>query len=170
MKPKGQGVTDRFYSKAQSLVVNACVNGAKPVITDWSETSYFVTVDRVAFFIIPKDKFCLMEKFYIPCDKLYLTENTYLCEIYGSKFSEAHPTGNQTRDNFTGQTVIDFETLYGPRYLDAEKLLTFPKQRLYCMSKPDGPVFILTTLRVLLGGIWPLKTKKTGNGYSNKDN
>jgi hypothetical protein len=170
MKPKGQGVTDRFYSKAQSLVVNACVNGAKPVITDWSETTYFVTVDRVAFFIIPKDKFCLMEKFYIPCNKLFLTENTYLCEIYGREFSEAHPTGNQTRDNFTGQTVIEFETPYGLRYLDAEKLQAFPKQRLYCVAKPDGPIFILTTLRVLLGGVWHLKTKKAESGYSNKDN
>jgi hypothetical protein len=97
-------------------------------------------------------------------------EKDFLRDIYGHKFTEVSLTGNQTKNVLTGQTISEVRTSYGYKYISEEKLSLFPKQRLYCMSKPDGPVFILTTLKVLLGGIWPLKTKKMGSGYSNKDN
>lgn len=162
-RPKGKALHDKFYYKVQASMLDYVVNqNVLPVVTDWSETSYFITSDRVTFYIIPKMDYYLSEKFIYPCKKLFQTDEPYVQNLYLKNSYEVKLTGNQFATGIDNKTVVlEISTGDGVMYIKQSSLSLFPKQHIFCMSqKPKSPILVLSSLKTLLGGVWPFNSSK----------
>ena len=154
--------TDRFYIKVQQEIIYDLIKspGQSPLVVQWSAQSLFVSLDRKVFYIIPTDKYFLRDSFVVDVDKIWqgATElDVYLEPFIRRELYTAYATGNMTRLSQVEDTYkMEFksgETLY---YINSDAIKLFPKQRKYAVTTEKTPIFVISDLNVLLGGIWPL--------------
>lgn len=159
-KPKGQGIHEKFYYKVQAEMVSDYISkGTLPIVSLWNENWYYITSDRITFYLIPKTSYCLSEKFISPCEKLFITDKHYVSELYPGVMEIVDLTGNQYAINDLSGTSVKLEIKSHSKkvYVMESSLRLFPKQRILCMkSQEKTPVFVLSTLKTLLGGVWPI--------------
>ena len=164
MKVKGQGIHDRFYLKVQDDIISKLIDGViyKPVVLEWNYSHFYVTTDHASFYIIPKDKFYLKETF-IESVGDYFPGFTFVKDVYWGEFEKCQLTGNVLHLDPSNakhpKALLELSDFTGQKFIQEDLLTLFPKQRIFCISKehPSGPVFVLTTLRSLLGGVFPVK-------------
>ena len=155
-RPKGISQLDNFYVKSQQHIIKCALSGKSPVVSDWEENVFFVS-DRQSFFLIPSHLFCLSDKFYVPCEKLYLEDKHYVRDVYVKQQAPAVLTGNRLAVPLSEMLAIELDKQGEKIFVSSDVLRAFPKKCTFSVNLYGvSPVFVHSVLGVLLGGAWPL--------------
>ena len=161
-KPKGVGLHDTLYYKSQKqLLKNYIDNSEMPVVTHWSEKTYYITSDRITFYLIPKDKYCLKESWVQSCENVFHCTAQYARDLFNVDARQIKPTGNKyALDSMYPENniVMEFIANQDKIYIFEKGLELFPKQKVFFSCGENNPILVVSSLDTILGGVWPLKT------------
>ena len=166
-KLKGQRFHEQFYYRVQRDLLEKLVGKSitHPVLTDFNENLYFVSPDHQVFYLIPKDAWYLDSSFYRPCNALFEGGAHYVSDLFWVDPTPLEKTGfyrEMSLGGFISTTlVVDLVQPLpaGPKhfYIKQDHLKLFPKDHVYLKSSnPNGPIFVASSLRTLLGGCFTL--------------
>ena len=155
---------NRFYYKVQSKVLSLlCTEGlavTDVIVMPWDVRFWYLSWDRVAFYLIPDSKFFLRDSFKKEVsDVLYSNDKfPFFSMQFDLKLEQIQLTGRQQVLSTTDSVPLVGIELSNSEWLIQSKLDLFPKQVLYCRSRErQAPIFIFSDLKIPLGGVWPLK-------------
>lgn len=172
-KLKGQRFHEQFYYRVQRDLLEKLIGKTitRLVLTDFNENLYFVSPDHQVFYLIPKDAWYLDNSYYRPCNALFEGGAHYVSDLFWVDPTPLEKTGFYRElsvgfDPFNPQLIVDLvQTLPdGAKhfYIKQDHLKLFPKDHSYLKSSsPNGPIFVASSLKTLLGGCFTLSLPTT---------
>jgi len=163
MKRRGQRLRENVYYSSQREVLEHLILDPtfRPVLTDFTSDVFFLSSDRVVFYLIPFNKFFLRETLWKSASDLFRQDLMFVSDLYcvGDPV-RLEPTGNLRQVYLQGLTspveILEVSDGAGNfRYLNRSALYNFPKKINFIQYSSDGPIFIESSLHSLLGGIFP---------------
>ena len=160
-KKNGQGQVDRFYLKVQKEMLEKLIADptSRLLVVPFDPDLLFCVCNRGVFYLVPKSKFYLDRRFITTCVDAFRTQVVYVTEFYLKEpLKPCVKTGVSKMVQFSEIDDVLFEVTQGTQttYVSQMQLSVFPKNSEMFYSESGGPVYLKSSLGILVGGVFPI--------------
>lgn len=150
-----------FYKIQRELLKGIMLDNRDLVVCEWQPDFYYVTQDRVAFYIIPKSKFYLSEKYFRRIDEVWDKEYAHCSNVSQIIAPDSHVENIYPTGMIYAKNLREYSEYSAPDksylYLSKNRMAYFPNhQGMHLGLSKKNIVLVFNEFDCLLGGIVPI--------------